>query len=93
MAALLSAPRRRIALATRLAFAIACIGATAVLGTVAAAAPLEPVRSLAAQERAPLLDTLKDLVSIESGSGDLEGLDKISDLIAGGCGRSAARSS
>ena len=42
------------------------------------AAPLEPVSSLAAKEKAPLLDTLKDLVSIESGSGDREGLDKIS---------------
>jgi len=47
------------------------------------AAPLEPVMSLATKEKAPLLDTLKDLVSIESGSGDREGLDKISELIAG----------
>ena len=47
------------------------------------AAPLEPVMSLAAKEKAPVLDTLKDLVSIESGSGDREGLDKISELIAG----------
>jgi glutamate carboxypeptidase len=39
--------------------------------------------SLATKEKAPLLDTLKDLVSIESGSGDREGLDKISELIAG----------
>src|SRR3954449_9760172 len=46
------------------------------------AAPLEPVMSLAAKEKQPLLDTLKDLVSIESGSGDREGLDKISELIA-----------
>ncbi len=46
------------------------------------AAPAEPVMSLAAREKAPLLDTLKDLVSIESGSGDREGLDKISELIA-----------
>jgi glutamate carboxypeptidase len=29
----------------------------------------------------PLLDTLRDLVAIESGSGDREGLDKISQLI------------
>jgi glutamate carboxypeptidase len=49
---------------------------------VAAAAPLESVQSLAAKEKAPLLETLKDLVSIESGSGDREGLDKIADLIA-----------
>src|SRR5262245_66024529 len=48
----------------------------------AMAAPLEPVHTLAAKEKAPLLDTLKDLVSIESGSGDREGLDKISALIA-----------
>lgn len=47
------------------------------------AAPLEPVASLAAREKAPLLDTLKDLVSIESGSGDREGLDQIANLIAG----------
>src|SRR5207302_4848481 len=33
-------------------------------------------------EKAPLLDTLKRLVSIESGSGDREGLDKISALIS-----------
>src|SRR2546423_9438000 len=46
------------------------------------AAPLEPVRSLAGKEKAPLLDTLKSLVSIESGSGDREGLDKISTLIS-----------
>jgi len=39
--------------------------------------------SLAAKEKPPVLDTLKDLVSIESASGDREGLDKISELIAG----------
>ena len=42
------------------------------------AAPVEPIPSLAAQEKAPLLDTLKELVSIESGSGDREGLDRLS---------------
>jgi glutamate carboxypeptidase len=46
------------------------------------AAPLQSVQSLAAKEKAPLLETLKGLVSIESGSGDREGLDKIADLIA-----------
>jgi len=49
--------------------------------TSAAAAPLEPVHTLAAKEKAPLLATLKDLVSIESGSGDREGLDQIAALI------------
>ena len=57
------------------------IGLCLAVGT-AAAAPLEPVQSLAAKEKAPLLGTLKDLVSIELGSGDREGLDKIADLIA-----------
>jgi glutamate carboxypeptidase len=53
------------------------------LAVGAAAAPLESVQSLAAkEEKAPLLETLKGLVSIESGSGDREGLDKIADLIA-----------
>ncbi|HEX5867539.1 MAG TPA: M20/M25/M40 family metallo-hydrolase, partial [Beijerinckiaceae bacterium] len=37
----------------------------------------------AQREKAPLLDTLKELVSIESGSRDLEGLDRLADLIAG----------
>jgi glutamate carboxypeptidase len=59
-----------------LAFSCAALAATA------HAAPVEPVQSLAAREKAPLLDTLKDLVSIESGSQDREGLDKLSALIA-----------
>jgi glutamate carboxypeptidase len=46
-------------------------------------APLEPVFALASKEKVPLLDTLKDLVSIESGSGDREGLDKMANLISG----------
>ncbi len=61
----------------------ACVAACAALALNVSAAPLEPVMSLATKEKAPLLDTLKDLVSIESGSGDREGLDKISELIAG----------
>ena len=52
------------------------------LAMSARAAPVEPVQSLATQEKAPLLETLKDLVSIESGSEDREGLDRISALIA-----------
>jgi glutamate carboxypeptidase len=44
--------------------------------------PVEPVLALARQERPALLDTLKDLVSIESGSRDIEGLDRLADLIA-----------
>ncbi|HEX3535634.1 MAG TPA: hypothetical protein VHU15_02600, partial [Stellaceae bacterium] len=48
------------------------------LATNAFAAPVEQVQSLAAREKAPLLDTHKDLVSIESGSQDREGLDRLS---------------
>src|SRR5215468_4005458 len=44
--------------------------------------PAEPVLSLARQERPALLDTLRDLVSIESGSRDTEGLDRLAELIA-----------
>lgn len=51
------------------------------LGT-AFAAPDARIAALAAKEKPVLLETLKELVSIESGSRDLEGLEKISDLIA-----------
>ena len=43
----------------------------------------EPVLAQAKANKQPLLDTLKELVSIETGSRDREGLDKIADLIAG----------
>lgn len=46
------------------------------------AEPVEPVYSLAKKEKPALVATLKDLVSIESGSRDFEGLDKIAQLIA-----------
>ena len=49
----------------------------------ASGAPLEPVWSLAQKEKPRLLDTLKDLVAIESGSSDIEGLDRIATLVAG----------
>lgn len=45
--------------------------------------PVEQVLSLAKKEKPVLLETLKDLVSIESGSRDNEGLDKLANLIAG----------
>ena len=47
----------------------------------AQAAPVEPVYRLAQQEKPALIDTMKDLVSIESGSKDIEGLDRIANLI------------
>jgi glutamate carboxypeptidase len=55
--------------------------ATALPGA-AAAQPVEPLLALAKKERQPLLDTLKELVSIETGSRDLEGLDRAARLIA-----------
>src|SRR5262249_33810503 len=55
----------------------------AAMTSSAFAQAVEPVRSLAAKEKPALLDTLKALVSIESGSRDIEGLGKLADLIAG----------
>jgi glutamate carboxypeptidase len=55
----------------------------AVLANAALAQPVEPVLSLAKKEKQPFLDTLKELVSIETGSRDLEGLEKAAYLIAG----------
>jgi len=52
------------------------------VATPAPAAPVPAVHELARQEQQPLLDTLRDLVSIESGSKDIEGLEKIAALIA-----------
>jgi len=63
--------------------ALAALGLCLALTASASAAPVEAVRSLAAKEKAPLIETLKGLVAIESGSGDREGLDKIADVIAG----------
>lgn len=41
-----------------------------------------PIWQQAQAQKQPLLDTLKELVAIESGSGDREGLDRISQLIS-----------
>jgi glutamate carboxypeptidase len=71
-------PRTRLC---RTAITVFSVGA--LLAASARAAPVEPLRSLAAKQQAPFIETLKDLVSIESGSGDREGLDKIAHLIAG----------
>jgi len=47
------------------------------------AQPNEPIFSLAKKEKPALLESLKALVSIETGSRDFEGLGKLADLIAG----------
>ncbi len=51
--------------------------------SLAHAAKDEQVMAEAARQKPVLLETLKEYVSIESGSRDLEGLDKLADLIAG----------
>ena len=63
------------------------------------AQPVASVQALAEGEKAPLLDTLRDLVNIESGSKDAEGLARLAELIRGrrggrggpGGGRESAR--
>ena len=52
------------------------------LTTAAHATPDARIAELAAQQKQPLLDSLSQLVGIESGSRDLAGLDKIATLIA-----------
>jgi glutamate carboxypeptidase len=68
-----------------MAFALRSTLATVLL-VAAAAASAQPVETVLAQARAnkqPLLETLKEVVQIESGSRDKEGLDRLSELIAG----------
>lgn len=52
------------------------------IGAVVASQPMASVRSRIQQERAPYLETLRELVSIESGSADVEGVSRIADLVA-----------
>jgi glutamate carboxypeptidase len=44
--------------------------------------PAATVQAKAQEQVQPLLGTLKDLVSIESGSRDLEGLSRLAELVA-----------
>lgn len=45
-------------------------------------AAVESVRALAQRERAPLLKTLEEIVNIETGSRDVEGLDQLAGVLA-----------
>lgn len=56
--------------------------AASLFAAAAFAQPVEPVWSLAQKEKPAFLDTLKSLVNIESGSRELEELDKIAKLLA-----------
>ena len=49
-------------------------------GTTAFAAADEKLKAAAEQEKAPLIETLHDMVMIESGSGDVEGLRRMADF-------------
>ncbi len=51
--------------------------------TMVRAEPAADVHALAQKEQQPLLDTLRDLVNIESGSKDIEGLNQIAERVAG----------
>ena len=50
--------------------------------SVARAEPMADVQALAQKEQQPLLDTLRDLVNIETGSRDIEGLNVIAGRVA-----------
>jgi len=65
-------------------FPLACIAACtlALSAAPSRAAPVARIHELAQQEKTPLLDTLRDLVNIESGSKDVEGLARLAALIA-----------
>jgi glutamate carboxypeptidase len=65
-----------------LVLAMASIGASLSFAPPVLAQVQEPVLAAATREKAPLLDTLKDLVSIESGSRDFEGLARLAEVIA-----------
>src|SRR5215467_9276428 len=58
------------------------VGCLLLWSALAFAQPVEPVLSAAKKEKPAMIETMKALVSIESGSGDREGLDRISTLIA-----------
>ena len=68
----------RIGLAVALAALLACASAQAQL----AAQPDTAVQRAATAQKQPLLDTLKEFVSIETGSRDIEGLTQASELLA-----------
>ncbi|MBR0853615.1 M20/M25/M40 family metallo-hydrolase [Bradyrhizobium liaoningense] len=63
-------------------FALSLLGLAAG-ATSALAAADEKIKAAAEQEKAPLIETLRDMVMIESGSGDAEGLKKMADFTEG----------
>ncbi|HSF47336.1 MAG TPA: M20/M25/M40 family metallo-hydrolase, partial [Burkholderiales bacterium] len=64
-------------------FPIPLCALLALLVSGANGAPVEQVLSLATKEKPAMLESMKELCAIESGSRDVEGLDKLATLIAG----------
>ncbi|HYV65617.1 MAG TPA: glutamate carboxypeptidase [Myxococcales bacterium] len=64
-------------------WASCCAAAGCALATSAYAAPIERVLSIVQEEKPAVLETLRQLVNIESASRDSEGLDRIAELIRG----------
>ncbi|MCV6906413.1 MAG: M20/M25/M40 family metallo-hydrolase [Achromobacter xylosoxidans] len=64
-------------LVLRTLLALACLGGASALQ----AAPLAAVHDAAKAQQQPMLDTMRDLVGIESGSKDVEGVERIAALI------------
>lgn len=62
--------------------ALSLLGFAAGSTTTLAAAD-EKLKAAAEQEKAPLIETLRDMVMIESGSSDVEGLKKMADFTEG----------
>jgi glutamate carboxypeptidase len=62
--------------------ASAAILAAGLVSTGAQVPPGDPLLQASRQEQSAYLDTLRELVSIESGSRDLEGLDRLGQVIA-----------
>ena len=69
----------------RLRLPLAAVAVAAALAGAPALAQnaVPAVQAAAAAQKQPLLDTLKELVSIETGSKDIEGLTRATELVAG----------
>ena len=65
------------------ALAVACALHALTAAAQPASQPMETVLALAKKEQPAVLQTMKTLVEIESGSADREGLDRIAEVIAG----------
>ena len=65
-------------------YATVVVFAVLLASTVTGGQAVDPVLARVRPQRAPFIETLRELVSIESGSRDIEGLNRLSDVIANG---------